>query len=175
MAIRIQQRREHQRNQNKYGRLTPAPVEQRERAQSVDGASGGVFSEREQTKEEFPRAVMLYNLGIKRQLNQEKAIRYFKDKAREIREQNKQVPAGAPYYDREVFDFIAQRNDNDIAILHADQMARGEAAQLAHDRFEQEAEELIQERKVPMTDSFSGKYDLMAAKKKLKNVLRADA
>lgn len=48
-------------------------------------------------------------------------------------------------------------------MIHEDQVARTEAAIIARERFDREAEELIKERKIPMTDSFSGKYEMIAA------------
>ena len=80
-----------------------------------------------------------------------------------MRINGREVPAGFPAYERETFDFIAQRNDGDIAQIHADQKLRTQAAVMAQERFEREAEALIKERRVPMTDSFSGKYDLVTA------------
>ena len=43
---------------------------------------------------------------------------------------------------------------------------------MAQERFEREAEALIKERRVPMTDSFSGKYDLVTAQNRLKTEIR---
>ena len=89
-----------------------------------------------------------------------------------MRINGREVPAGFPAYERETFDFIAQRNDGDIAQIHADQKMRTQAAVMAQERFEREAEALIKERRVPMTDSFSGKYDLVTAQNRLKTEIR---
>ena len=70
-----------------------------------------MFSETEQAKEEFPRTIMMYNMGIKRRLNQEKAIQYFKEKAREIRAQSKEEQRQFGEEDKNVFEFIAARNE----------------------------------------------------------------
>ena len=104
MAIKLQQRRDLQRNQNKFGRLSSFSASQlisghspqvnkisANKPMQRQDSDTSVFTQREQTPGEFPRAVQMFNLGIKKQLNQQKAVLYFKEKAREIRQQNREV------------------------------------------------------------------------------------
>ena len=79
------------------------------------------------------------------------------------------MPEGFPAERREVFDFITRRNDKDIFQIHEDQKLRSEAAAIARNKFEQEEQQLKVERRIPMTDSFSGKYEMLSSQKRLQN------
>ena len=170
MAIKMQEKRA--RIRSAADKETEANAQQLTRSNS--DLTNVVFSERDQAVSDFPRAVVLYNLGLKKDLTQKKAISYFKEKTREARSVKASKQIG-PAYERDIFKQVANQNVNDIAEIHEDQQIRTEAAAYAKQKFEQEVNDLSRQRRVPLNDSFTGKYELVTAKNRLKTALKASS